>query len=84
MVKQCYLVIYNKVAVHRGITESPAPHRVLRTVRRVTVTSLRALVWVVYPDTKALGVIKVSKLAGVFNMYLNFFIQSYSSLTYDP
>ena len=60
MIKECNSVIYKQVAPHQGITESRVPHRVLRTVRRVTVTSQRAPVWVVYPDTKALGVINVS------------------------
>ena len=40
--------------------ERTVPHRVLKTVRRVTVTSLREPVWVVKLDTKVPSVKKVS------------------------
>ena len=40
--------------------ESPAPYPVHRTVRRVTVISLKEPVWVVSLDTKELGVMRVS------------------------
>ena len=40
--------------------ECPVPHHVPRTVRRVTVTSLREPVWVVSLVTKELGVLRVS------------------------
>ena len=42
--------------------ERTVPHRVPRTVRRVTVTSLREPVWVVSLVTKELGVLRVSEL----------------------
>ena len=40
--------------------ERTVPHPVPRTVRRITVTSLREPVWVVYLDTKVPSVKKVS------------------------
>ena len=40
--------------------ERIVPYRVLRTVRRVAVTSQRGSVWVVSLDTKVLSVIQVS------------------------
>ena len=55
-----FLIHSYQVAPPQAFMVNLAPHFVLRTVRRVTVTSLREPVWVVSLDTKELGVLRVS------------------------
>ena len=60
-----FLIIYNdlyyQVVPRRGFMEKTVPHRVRKTARSVTVTSLRELVWVVSLDTEVLSVIQVRR-----------------------
>ena len=49
-----------KVVQQKVILERTVPSNVHKTVRRVTVTSQRAPVWVVSLDTEEIGVQKVS------------------------
>ena len=55
-----FLIHSYQVAPPQAFMVNLAPHFVLRTVRRVTVTSLREPVLVVSLDTKELGVMRVS------------------------
>ena len=59
-----------KAARHQDFTESPVPYRVLRTVRRVTVTSLTEPVWVVKLDIKVYDVRKVRTYQRLTNIPL--------------
>lgn len=45
-------------APHQDFTEMTVPYRVLKTVRKVTVTLIMELAWVVFRDTKVQSVIK--------------------------